>query len=322
MLVLLFLPLVDCFLPEGFVHAPGGAVHSSCVYKWPEGTVLERSTSVITARLQNGTVVPVSPCRFPRATATTPLLRHQSERTGTNYSATPFPASSAPGKLLGYQGYPILAGYFPNPYGGTGRGPFTYFSADFYVPPAPKAPSTITYLWPGLEDRNGSFVLQPVLQFAAAPLAGSCSPPSPGVWDYRSFYVGEGTVHCGPGMRVEVAQAVTGVMSLSDGQWQVWSGNRSGLGYSLNVSGVLPQQFATCALEIWNDAVPGCGAFPGAGTLQFSDMVLQDDNGTLVPGHDGTDWLDDSKQPPNCGQKVVRSSPYDISLVFSALGRQ
>jgi hypothetical protein len=241
--------------------------------------------------LPNGTTLTIEPCTHQQSVATPSV--------GSNWS-----------------GWAAYAGY-------SASNGLSFFSADFNVPTEPHfaTPDGMTYIFNGLEDSGGSYILQPVLQFSNY-FTGGCQPSHLGQWEFRSFYVGKGTgnAHCGPGLAVTVGDGVTGVMKqLSEGTWQVWAG-KDGSGFSLNVSDVKPQTWASLAVELWYPDT--CGAYPGE--INFRNSFLQARSGqTLSPSwvpHTTSDGP--ASQCGQCAQqRALVNGPGAVTIVSERSSR-
>lgn len=249
--------------PPTRVSTPFGVYHASCTFEWPNGTRIGPTN----ATLPNGTVVVIPPCPYAHLA--------QGSYHGWVASAWAFPPSS--------------------------DSEFTYFSSKFNVPSDPvgtEGTQDMTYIFNGLENPGGTFILQPVLQYSNYFYGQGCAPSQKGKWSFRGFAVGHGNVHCGGEVRVSAGDEIAGVMKmLSPGSWEIWAGKDGESGFAYELSGVEPQTSAQVALELVTEQ---CEAYP-RGPIVFSHMLLQTKSGTMTPH-----WQ--PKYDPraaHCGQHVA-----------------
>jgi len=197
----------------------------------------------------------------------------------------------------------------------------TRFSADFEVPekPAANPGATTTYVFPGLEDADNAWILQPVLQWGQS----ACGPSQADQWTYQSYMVPseDGLCsHASSSLNVEVGQKLRGEMELMpDGQWRVTSTVlQTGASTTLLIAGAKPQLTADLTIELYaTDQTKVCDAYPGspvafsniqlsttAGPVNFDDIPWQKNDDPACMGHvevtnDGVVTLDQGGCPVN-----------------------
>uniref|UniRef100_A0A6U6QJ64 Uncharacterized protein n=1 Tax=Zooxanthella nutricula TaxID=1333877 RepID=A0A6U6QJ64_9DINO len=200
--------------------------------------------------------------------------------------------------------------------------PITWFSAEFEVPEEPKATDsskTITYIFPGLEDVDHDWILQPVLQWGSA--ACGPHPPKQDQWTYQSYMVPKGPSvgcsHASSYLPVKVGQKLRGEMELmQDGRWRVTSTVAdTGASTTLLIAGAKPQRVPVLTIELDSATTPStvCDAYPQS-PVTFSKVHLKTTAGPIPSSN--VQWQ--KKEDSECSGHVRISNHGDVTLSSGA----
>ena len=167
-------------IPPGYVSAPGGWTHPSCIHEVPNGATIDGERGDV---LVNGSIVAhYDPCAYRPVSAP--------GRPALNDAPSTTPASGD-ARMNG----PAYGGWVENTYQSAPAGQsFDWVSSTMVVPFAPTQQTGETlYYFSGLQSSldNDCGILQPVLQWGVSPAGGYCSPPwIPCYWSVASWWWG------------------------------------------------------------------------------------------------------------------------------------
>jgi len=151
---------------------------------------------------------------------------------------------------------------------------YTYYSAEWTVPPAPKMGGQILFFFNSFESSQYNDILQPVLQYNNG-VSG---------WTLAAWYGDSaGKYFEATPSPVNVGDTITGVIQLVGNSWQV-------LGYvngvektsiSASYSLVAAQGDAQFAMEVYT--ISQCSQYPPSNGVKISNIKLQDGKQQMVP---------------------------------------
>lgn len=241
--------------PAGYVVTPHGLVHGSCVGAIAAGERISAAGLLVRA---NGAREQLAACPFPRLNAHTlePIVH------GDDFLPT----------TSGW----IEASYWTSP------AALGFLRAVFTVPSLPESTGGTVFFFPGAEPGDGSTILQPVLQYGSSAAGGGDSWTAaswfccPAGW---SFYSTPIEVNAGD----TLFGTMTAACSDSACDWTITTADLTqGISTTLQADDVTSP--FTCAyggvLESY--AVSECSQYPAAGTITFSDIVLEDEDGNSL----------------------------------------
>jgi hypothetical protein len=188
-------------VPPGYIFAPFGWVHPSCIHEVPNGAKVYNDTVSL-----NGQVLAhYDPCPYaPVLSFANPTASGSSAQNGVR----------GPAAFVGWvEDTTQTAPAFTNPW-------WDQISATMIVPPAPTqaTPETL-YYFPGListispQPANGCGILQPVLQWGGSPAGGGS------YWTIGSWFWSVGGINNGyhtPLSTVSVGNSIAGTLTMVD----------------------------------------------------------------------------------------------------------
>jgi hypothetical protein len=191
--------------PAGYVPTPAGWFHLSCVHNVPDSLAVDASGAVHArggAELYQIPRCNFAPYRFPQ-----PSL-----------AASPRPLTSAP-EVSGYD--EVAWAHVDNFQFSPSGGPVGVMEldADIVVPSAPtgdySSVGPIYYAFPGLEPDNYDNILQPVLTYGRAQVAGDPNPYGGNYWSFANWTCGAslGCIHS-TGIQVYPGDSITTSMKI------------------------------------------------------------------------------------------------------------
>jgi hypothetical protein len=269
----LFEPQLDTTKPPAlnYVLTPAGWYHESCVYEvadsdWVEETAIHHT---------DGSVQTVPSCPYP-AYRSIPTANNSGNQ--TQASAPPTPVTNTHWATWGNRE--------------NSRG-FVDFYGEWGVPKRPSATGALIYIFPGLEDPQGNFIIQPVLQYGRSTFGGG------DYWSIASWVCGS-NCHHSVFVRVDVGHTIDGYMSgsqCSDGVcvWEITTQDAKN-GHHTSLSWVAGQVYPQAWVTFEKYGVSSCEQLPNQDNVAV-DTQLYDRAGALVTGawHPGS-----NHESPNC----------------------
>lgn len=160
--------------------------------------------------------------------------------------------------------------------------PIVEFRTNWLVPPPPNTPSQQTiFLFNGLQDRTGTRILQPVLQWGLAAAMGGGE-----FWTIASWYVeGSGQAFHTPLVRVDVGEVLKGAMHLfaeDSGGFSYRCEFEGRQGTALEVAGVPELAWCYQALEAYS--IDDCNDYPDTDRTEFDSITVRTRNPLSVIG--------------------------------------
>jgi hypothetical protein len=174
--------------------------------------------------------------------------------------------------------------------------PVAFFTTTWTVPPAPAShDGQQLYLFNGIEPQDGSWILQPVLQWGRSPAGGG------NTWAVASWFVQSGpdghAFHTTP-VPVNPGQELVGVMTLAgtsaNGEFHYESTFDGIPGTTLPATS--PKELVWCVQVLEAYQIHQCSDYP-AGKTAFSAIEITDENGDDVP----LSWTV-TNEATDCGQ--------------------
>jgi hypothetical protein len=197
----------------------------------------------------------------------------------------------------------------------TGR-PIASFTTTWTVPPQPPSQDgQLLYLFNGIEPADGSWILQPVLQWGQSPAGGGNS------WAVASWFVEAGpnghAFHTTP-VQVNTGDTLVGVMTLAgasaNGVFNYESSFDGIPGTTLPAKS--PQQLVWCVQTLEAYGIQQCSDYP-AGMTAFGAIEIADEEGDDF----ALEWAAPN-DPKDCGQHTVvvsNANPGgEVDIAYSA----
>jgi Hemopexin len=186
--------------------------------------------------------------------------------------------------------------------------PIVYFSTKWVVPPVPASDDgQIIFLFNGLEPANGSYILQPVLQWGAANGTGK-------YWSISNWYANGESGHSITKLPIQVnpGDVLQGVMTLTGKSGSEFSYHSSFVGYpgvDIDSGEVDELTWAYVTLEAYGSAdetkpVPQCSDYPNIPLTAFYDIEIKT-GASLAMGNDATVSWGTVTNHTDCGQRVA-----------------
>ena len=231
-------------VPEGYLRVPGGLAHASCVHGHAHGATLDAASLPLCAH---------------------PFLRS----VGTEAAAA---AASAGGKNATHgAAWKAWAQFAAG-----GSSSVSTLVSSWAVPekPASVQGGVTLFWWNGVEPADTSAVLQPVIQWGSSAAGGG------DYWAYSSWYVSSAHgSHFSPLVKIQSGDVVTGYNLVDKaGAWAITCAAPGRANSTLNfkpVAGAWATAFHV--LEAYG-VTNNCDAYPKAGVVNFTNVVLAFDN--------------------------------------------
>jgi hypothetical protein len=177
-------------------------------------------------------------------------------------------------------------------------------SATFVVPPLPTPSNDATiFFFPAAETNDGATILQPVLQYGQSDAGGG------NYWSAASWILTASTTTISSSMPVSAGDTISGTMtSACSGSNCNWSVVTTDVTSNTTVTAEATLTTAVAlnfggVLETYQ--VTACNQLPSSGTITFTGITLQDQNGNpLQPA-----WFDNTYEvTPSCNYAVQHTS--------------
>ena len=257
----------------GYVLTPHGYYHESCVHELADDSELDVAAQAVVAA--DGTTQALASCAYPRL-----VLRAAAAAATTN-------------------GWVEDADW-------TSPSAATRMTSTFGVPTAPSSSAgQVVFFFPGMEPRDGTIILQPVLQWGASAAGGSAS------WGIASWSCGPSCVHSKlTAVRAgdSIAGSITGSSCSSAGacSWKiVTTDSTTGKSTTLSTRGDTESYVWLFGGVLEAYGVSACKQYPASGKETFSAVDFYDGGGHLLAPAYTADLLGTS---PSCSFHVAPST--------------
>jgi hypothetical protein len=238
-------------LPPNYVATPIGWIHQSCLYEVAENESVEEPGIIHRA---DGSVFTPPPCPY----------------------ATVHPVSSDPSAE-----FPTFTNWTTDGTRANANG-FTFLSGQWTVPLRPDNTGATIFIFPGIQDPQNNFIIQPVLQFGSSMAGGG------NFWAIASFacpFGGNCFINRGGAQRVDVGNTIVGslVGSHCGGgcTWVITAESSNGSRTQITWQARQVYPFAFVAFEV--AGLSHCNQLPEDTSLKMS-TALENSVGAVVTG--------------------------------------
>src|SRR5450755_92079 len=183
---------------SGWVQIPGELIRPDCVHEIPKGATVEVANGQVTGDVTlNGALY----AHYDACSEAAVVTRRRTEK-----------SSNAPGTGNGW----VEADAWQAPL--TSSDNIDYLGGTWMVPTYPLLDGAVIYLFNGIEPANGSWILQPVLQFGVSPAGGG------NYWAIASWLVSADQAFFSPLETVYPGNTISGYteMTTTSGSTKYW----------------------------------------------------------------------------------------------------
>lgn len=268
-----------------WVTTPEGLSYKTCVYSVPSHGVLWKNEIIS----PNGAIRKITPCQHPTITASASATPSASAGSaGQARPGTTAPSSAAHGTILpaGACNFGPGGSYWAASCYGSSPSWVTSFDQKYAVPSNPAQTGALIFLWGGIENANGSTLLQDVLTWGAN--GGIVTQPN--IWYVNNWYlwpsnnsVHSASMHVNP--NDTIVADLTASNCTTDGHctWVLTSTDTvSGSATSITIgSGVGFDLLIGSDMEV--PRAQGCIETPASGHAAFRNLTVKGNTGTITP---------------------------------------
>lgn len=244
---------------QGWVQIPGELIRPDCVHEIPNGAKVEIENGRITGDVMlNGALYAHYDACTEEAVVTRHLDHAQSAQGGAHN----------PGTGNGW----VEADQWNAPLSSSDD--IDYLGGTWKVPTYPTMDGALIYMFNGIVPADGSWILQPVLQFGAGPAGGG------NYWAIASWLVSSSQAFHSPLESVNPGNTISGYTEMtsisgSTKYWEVMAQDTTTGAYSWISAHVSGEQWTWAfrgVLEAYN--VSSCSQFPSSGKVIFSNSQV------------------------------------------------
>jgi hypothetical protein len=268
-----------------WVTTPEGLSYKTCVYSVPSHGVLWKNEIIS----PNGAIRKITPCQHPTITASASATPSASAGSaGQARPGTTAPSSAVHGTILpaGACSFGPGGSYWAASCYGSSPSWVTSFDQKYAVPSNPAQTGALIFLWGGIENANGSTLLQDVLTWGAN--GGIVTQPN--IWYVNNWYlwpsnnsVHSASMHVNP--NDTIVADLTASNCTTDGHctWVLTSTDTvSGSATSITIgSGVGFDLLIGSDMEV--PRAQGCIETPASGHAAFRNLTVKGNTGTITP---------------------------------------
>jgi hypothetical protein len=186
----------------------------------------------------------------------------------------------------------------------------TSMSTTWSVPGAPQTTDNqLIYLFNGLQDAGGSYILQPVLTWGVSPDGGGP------FWSVASWYVDNaGHAFKSPSVNVNIGDTLTGVMTLTGQSNQVFNSSCQFAGIAgteLHVVGIAQLVMPVITLECYG--INSCADYPSTPMTAMRGINVSTAAGPIALNFSGINRVIDCGQSATIVSNAAGSGEVDLS---------